>query len=176
MEAVSFSNASQQIWSLVKESNGDPIKEAKGLEVLYRDLPVISDGLNPIIDVFGDPVLPSTSERIVPYYTVPEERKDLVVKYLNELGVYVGIASERPIINFDEETERKMTRDELYQYRKLAGQKTKEYLIEYLEEMKEIMNDEATDKASKRETMQKLVNRITKGAREEALEELFYDE
>jgi hypothetical protein len=174
MEAVSFSNLSQQIWSLIKESNGDPIKEAKGLEVLYRDLPVISDELNPIIDVFGDPVLPSTSERIVPYYSVPEERKDLVVKYLNELGVYVGIASERPIINFEEETERKMTRDELYQYRKLAGQKTKEYLIEYLEEMKEIMNDEATDKASKREIMQKLVNRITKGAREEALEELFY--
>ncbi len=137
-KAVTMSNLSQQALKLVDEYQDEPIKEAKGAEVFYRDIPLLNDGLNPIIDVFGDEVKYATTERLLPWMSVGDEKKDEVLAYLNRNNVFVGMAAERPMINFDTLEERKMTRDELYQYRKLAGQYTKEMLYDNIDLLKEI--------------------------------------
>jgi hypothetical protein len=137
-KAVTMSNLSQQALKLVDEYQDEPIKEAKGAEVFYRDIPVLNDGLNPIIDVFGDEVKYATTERLLPWMSVRDDKKDEVLAYLNRNNVFVGMAAERPMINFDTMEERKMTRDELYQYRKLAGQYTKEMLYDNIDLLKEI--------------------------------------
>lgn len=167
VKALTMSNLSQQALKLVDEYQDDPIKEAKGAEVLYRDIPILNDGLNPIIDVFGDEVKYATTERILPWMSVSDDKKDQVLAYLNRNNVFVGMAKERPMINFDTMEERKMTRNELYQYRKLAGQYTKELMYENIELLKEI-----NDMEDGQTLMKKTVADFTSSARDRAYAEM----
>lgn len=166
-KAITLSNASQQTLKLVDEYKDNPIKEAKGAEVFYRDIPIINDGLNPIVDVFGDPVTYATTERLLPWMSVSDEKKDQVLAYLNRNNVFVGMAPERPMIDLDNLTERKMTRQELYEYRKLAGKYVKEYLYEYIGALKEL---NATPEAEG--AMKKTVADFASAARDKAYLEI----
>lgn len=167
LKAVTMSNASQQALKLVDEYKGDPIKEAKGAEILYRDIPILNDGLNPIIDVFGDEVTYATTERLLPWMSVSDDKKDEVIAYLNRNNVFVGMAPEKSFIDIGTGEERKMTRDELYNYRKLAGQYTKQYLYENLELLKELNGmTEAKD------LMKKAVADFASAARDQAYAEI----
>lgn len=166
-KAITMSNFSQQILKLTDEYKDEPIKEAKGAEVLYRDIPILNDGLNPIIDVFGDPVVSSTTERLLPWMSVSDDKKDEVIAYLNRNNVFVGMAPEKSFIDIGTGEERKMTRDELYNYRKLAGQYTRQYLYENLELLKELNGmTEAKD------LMKKAVADFASAARDQAYAEI----
>lgn len=166
-KALTLSNFSQQALKLTDEYKDNPIKEAKGAEVFYRDIPIINDGLNPIVDVFGDPVTYATTERLLPWMSVSDEKKDQVLAYLNRNNVFVGMAKEKPMINLDNGEERKMTRQELYEYRKLAGKYTKEFLYENISTLKDINAME-----NGKEMMKQVVADFTSAARDRAYAEI----
>lgn len=169
VKAVTMSNAAQQTLKLVDEYKDNPIKEAKGAEILYRDIPVINDGLNPIIDVFGDEVTYATSERLLPWMSVSDDKKDSIIAYLNRNNIFVGMAPEKSFIDLNTGEERKMTRDELYNYRKLAGQYSKEMLTEYLETIKDV---KAMEKDLGKGLAKDVVGDIVSAARERAYAEI----
>jgi hypothetical protein len=166
-KALTLSNFSQQALKLTDEYKDNPIREAKGAEVFYRDIPIINDGLNPIVDVFGDPVTYATTERLLPWMSVSDEKKDQVLAYLNRNNVFVGMAKEKPMINLDNGEERKMTRQELYEYRKLAGKYTKEFLYENISTLKDINAME-----NGKEMMKQVVADFTSAARDRAYAEI----
>lgn len=166
-KSITMSNFSQQVLKLTDEYKDDPIKEAKGAEILYRDIPILNDGLNPIIDVFGDPVVSSTSERLLPWMSVSDDKKDEVIAYLNRNNVFVGMAPEKPFLDYDKQEERKMTRDELYNYRKLAGQYTKQALYENIDAIKELSAEE-----NGKEMVKKVVSNMVSAARNQAYYEI----
>lgn len=166
-KALTLSNFSQQALKLTDEYKDNPIKEAKGAEIFYRDIPIINDGLNPIVDVFGDPVTYATTERLLPWMSVSDEKKDQVLAYLNRNNVFVGMAKEKPMINLDNGEERKMTRQELYEYRKLAGKYTKEFLYENISTLKDINAME-----NGKEMMKQVVAEFTSAARDRAYAEI----
>ena len=169
-KAMSMTNFSQQVFKLIQEYNDDPIKEAKGWESLYRDLPVINDGLNPIIDVFGDPVTPSTTERLLPWMTVKDEKKDAMIEMLNKKGIFIGIPEQKPFIELDTRTEREMTRDELYRYRKMSGEYTKAILVNRLDDIKK-----AADRYEgefKQKAWEKMIGNVVQAARKRAYVDL----
>jgi hypothetical protein len=166
-KALTLSNFSQQALKLTDEYKDNPIKEAKGAEVFYRDIPIINDGLNPIVDVFGDPVTYATTERLLPWMSVSDEKKDQVLAYLNRNNVFVGMAKEKPMINLDNGDERKMTRQELYEYRKLAGKYTKDFLYENISTLKDINAME-----NGKEMMKQVVADFTSAARDRAYAEI----
>jgi hypothetical protein len=68
VRSVVLSNLSQQAGKLYSEIvTGDPQRDAKTfMEVIYRDLPMFNDGIRPIIDVFGEEVKYTTTERLAP--------------------------------------------------------------------------------------------------------------
>ena len=166
-KALTLSNFSQQALKITDEYKDNPIKEAKGAEVFYRDIPIINDGLNPIVDVFGDPVTYATTERLLPWMSVSDEKKDQVLAYLNRNNVFVGMAKEKPMINLDNGEERKMTRQELYEYRKLAGKYTKDFLYENISTLKDINAME-----NGKEMMKQVVADFTSAARDRAYAEI----
>jgi len=99
--------------------------------------------------------------------SVTDEKKDQILAYLNRNNVFVGMAPERPIINFDNGEERKMTRQELYEYRKLAGKYAKEFLYDNISTLKEINGME-----NGRDMMKKTVAEFASAARDRAYVEL----
>ena len=169
-KALSMTNFSQQVFKMIQEYNDDPIKEAKGWETLYRDLPVINDGLNPIIDVFGDPVTPSTSERLLPWMRIDDEKKDKMISFLNKKGIYIGIPEEKPFIELDTRTEREMTRDELYRYRKMSGEYTKAILINRIDDMQKAAD--RYEGENKQKAWEKMTQRAVSAARKRAYADL----
>lgn len=164
-KSVLISNFTQQGLKMIDEYQGDPIKEAKGAEIIYRDIPIINDGLNPIIDVFGDPVKPTTSERLLPYFSISDDKKDKLIKFLNENKIFVGVPAKRNIIDLNTEEEVPMTDKQYYDYKKLYGQKLKSYLYEYLDEYK----------GEDVETIKIYVQSLKDAANAEAEAELFYE-
>ena len=128
VRSVAVSNLMQQTGKMYSELvTGDPQRDAKTfMEVIYRDIPVINDGIRPIIDVFGDPVQYNTTERLTP---VSNPEKDQLIEWLNKNKLFVGVPQKRTIFDFDTMTERPMTDDEYYEYKKLSGKKTKEWIM-----------------------------------------------
>ena len=132
-KSVLISNFTQQIFKLIDEAQGDPIKMAKGAQIIYRDIPIINDGLNPIIDVFGDEVSPTTSEKFFPFYKISDDKKNKMIEMLHDNKVFVGIPDNQNMITL-KGNERPMTDDELYEFRKLAGKYTKEMIYQLMDE------------------------------------------
>jgi hypothetical protein len=163
VKSVAISNLSQQSGRLYSELvTGNPQRDARTfMEVIYRDIPVINDGIRPIIDVFGDPVKYNTTERLLPVMSEPEG--DKIIKWLNENKLFVGVAKKRNIFDIDTMTERPMTDDEYYQYKKLSGQKTKQWIIEFMDMIKD----------SDREISEQSFEGAKSAARDEAYVELF---
>jgi hypothetical protein len=71
------------------------------------------------------------------------------------------------MINLDNGEERKMTRQELYEYRKLAGKYTKEFLYENISTLKDINAME-----NGKEMMKQVVADFTSAARDRAYAEI----
>lgn len=126
VKSVALSNLSQQTGRLYSELvTGNPQRDAKTFaEILYKDIPVFNDGIRPIIDVFGEPVKYNTTERLKPVFTTESEN---IIKWLNENKLFVGVPQKKNIVNTDG-TERPMSDDEFYEYKKLAGQKSKDWI------------------------------------------------
>jgi hypothetical protein len=152
IKSVAISNLSQQTGRLYSELvTGDPQRDAKTfMELIYRDIPVINDGIRPIIDVFGDPVKYNTTERLFPVMSDP--KKDEIIKWLNENKLFVGVPKKRNIFDLETLTERPMTDDEYYEYKKIAGQKTKQWIdnmMILIESDNRKVSEESFDKAKK---------------------------
>ena len=131
VRSVAVSNLSQQAGKMYSELvTGDPQRDAKTFaEVIYRDLPMFNDGIRPIIDVFGDDVKYNTTERLTPKFSA---ESDELVKWLNENKLFVGVPQKKNIIAADG-SERPMTDEEYYEYRKIAGKETKNMIKEFME-------------------------------------------
>ena len=169
-KSVAISNFTQQTIKMINEYGENPIKAAKGVERLYRDVPYLNDGLNPILDVFGEPVTPKTSERLLPI-TVKAPSKDEILSAFNENGVFIGKPQERTIL-LDDGTSRPMTDQEYYEFTKLSGKITKRLIQEEWADAAEILA--IKDKKERRKTLAKWTSNIVSGARAEAVGELFY--
>lgn len=169
-KSVAISNFTQQTIKMINEYGENPIKAAKGVERLYRDVPYLNDGLNPIIDVFGEPVTPKTSERLLPI-TVGKPSKDKILNMFNENGVFIGKPQERTIL-LDDDTSRPMTDQEYYEFTKLSGKITKQLIQDEWVDVNDILA--IKDKKERRKTLAKWTGNIVSGARAQAMEELFY--
>lgn len=157
-KSVTLSNFTQQMLKLTDEYQGDPIREAKGVAIIYRDLPVVNDGLKPIVDVFGDPVIPKTSEKLSMWYTVDDERKDVVIGELSKDGIFINVPKSRSIVDIDANTKRPMTEDEYYNFKLIYGKIMKYGLYKDMEIIRSLdredkikwidsINDSAADAA-----------------------------
>jgi hypothetical protein len=135
VKSVAVSNLSQQLGRLYSELvTGDPQRDAKTFfEVIYKDIPIVNDGIRPIIDVFGEPVKYNTTERLKPIYTTESEE---MIKWLNENKFFVGVPQRKNIYTADG-SERPMTDDEYYEYRKIAGKETRDMIKEFMGGIKE---------------------------------------
>jgi hypothetical protein len=162
-KSVAVSNLAQQTGKLYSELvTGDPQRDAKTFtEIIYRDLPMFNDGIRPIIDVFGDEVKYTITERLSPIMAEPE--KDSLIKWLNENKLFVGVPKKTNIYDFDSDTERPMTDEEYYEYRKLAGKKTKEWILDFMADMK----------GDERQVTEAMFDAAKRAARSEAYAELF---
>jgi hypothetical protein len=169
-KSVGISNFTQQTIKMINEYGDNPIKAAKGVERLYRDIPYLNDGLNPILDVFGEPVTPKTSEKLLPV-TVGVPSKDEILSVFNENGVFIGKPQERTIL-LDDGSSRPMTDQEYYEFTKLSGKITKRLIQEEWADAAEILA--IKDKKERRKTLAKWSGNIVSGARAEAMGELFY--
>lgn len=169
-KSVGISNFTQQTIKMINEYGDNPIKAAKGVERLYRDIPYLNDGLNPILDVFGEPVTPKTSEKLLPV-TVGVPSKDEILSVFNENGVFIGKPQERTIL-LDDGSSRPMTDQEYYEFTKLSGKITKRLIQEEWADAAEILA--IKDKKERRNTLAKWSGNIVSGARAEAMGELFY--
>lgn len=170
-KTMAVSNFTQQAIKFTREAMDSPIKAAKGVERIYRDIPYLNDGLNPILDVFGEPVTPSTSEKLLPI-TVGKPSKDELLAALNENGIYIGKPETRPLYVSDDpsnEETRDMTDAEYYQYTKRAGQITKQYLIEEWKDISKILA--ITDRKQRRKELKAYISGVIEDARAEALSE-----
>lgn len=161
-KSVALSNFTQQVLKSIDEYQGDPMRNAKGFEVLYKDIPGLNDGINPIIDVFGDPVTPKMSEKVSQIYKADTDK---LIEFLSKNKIFVGVAGKRNIYDENKEVDVPMNDQQLYNYRKRAGQLTRLALLESLSDLMEMDQEE----------MKKEVGRIVAGAREEAYTELFID-
>ena len=168
---MAVSNFTQQAFKFASEAMDNPIKASRGVERIYRDIPYLNDGLNPILDVFGEPVKPSTSERLLPI-TLGKPSKDEILAALNENGVYIGKPKTRPLFltsdPSNEET-RPMTDQEYYQFTKRSGQITKQIIMEEWDEIKKILA--ITDKKKRRAELKDYMSKLIGDAREEAFYE-----
>jgi hypothetical protein len=170
-KTMAVSNFTQQAIKFTREAMDSPIKAAKGVERIYRDIPYLNDGLNPILDVFGEPVTPSTSEKLLPI-TVGKPSKDELLAALNENGIYIGKPETRPLYVSDDpsnEETRDMTDAEYYQYTKRAGQITKQYLIEEWKDISKILA--IPDRKQRRKELKAYISSVIEDARAEALSE-----
>jgi hypothetical protein len=168
-KTMAISNFTQQAIKFSREAMDSPIKAAKGVERIYRDIPYLNDGLNPILDVFGEPVTPATSEKLLPI-TVGKPSKDELLAALNENGIYIGKPKTRPLYVSDDpsnEETRDMTDQEYFQYTKRAGQITKQYLIEEWKDVSEILA--IPDRKQRRKELKAYVSGLIEDARKEAL-------
>jgi hypothetical protein len=132
-KSVLVSNLTQQVLKMADEAQGDPIKIAKGGQVLYRDIPYLNDNLKPVIDVFGDPVSPNTSEKLFPFYKVEQEKKNKMLEMLHDNKLFVGVPGNRNMLTL-KGTSRPMNEDELYEYQKLSGEYTKDMIYKIMDE------------------------------------------
>lgn len=170
-KTMAVSNFTQQAIKFTREAMDSPIKAAKGVERIYRDIPYLNDGLNPILDVFGEPVTPSTSEKLLPI-TLGKPSKDEVLAAFNENGIYIGKPKTRDLyVSSDPSNEetRPMTDQEYYQYTKRSGQITKQYIMEDWNEIKEILA--IPDKKKRKAELKAYTTKVLSDAREEALSE-----
>lgn len=168
-KTMAISNFTQQAIKFSREAMDSPIKAAKGVERIYRDIPYLNDGLNPILDVFGEPVTPATSEKLLPI-TIGKPSKDKILAALNENGIYIGKPKTRPLYVSDDpsnEETRDMTDQEYFQYTKRAGQITKQYLIEEWKDVSEILA--IPDRKQRRKELKAYVSGLIEDARKEAL-------
>lgn len=168
---MAVSNFTQQAFKFASEAMDNPIKASKGVERIYRDIPYLNDGLNPILDVFGEPVKPSTSERLLPI-TLGKPSKDEILAALNENGVYIGKPKTRDLYvssDIKNEETRPMTDQEYYQFTKRSGQITKEIIMEDWDEIKKILA--ITDKKKRRADLKAYMSNIIEAARKEAFYE-----
>ena len=136
VKSVAISNLSQQTGKLYSELvTGDPQRDAKTfMQVIYRDIPSFNDGIRPIIDVFGDEVKYTTTERLLPIMASPE--KEEIIEWLNKNKLFVGVPMKKNIKLLDG-TERPMTDDEYYEYRKNSGKGVKKFINEFITEIKD---------------------------------------
>lgn len=167
-KSLAISNFTQQSIKFTSEYMDNPIKAAKGAERIYRDIPYLNDGLNPIIDVFGEPVKPSTSEKLLPI-TVGKVSKDAILSALNENGVFIGKPQTREVfVNDTDDTTRPMTDQEYYNFTKKSGQLTKQYIMEDWKEIQEILA--IKDKKERQQELQAFISQLTAEARADAME------
>ena len=163
VKSVALSNLSQQAGKLYSELvTGEPQRDAKTfMEIIYRDLPMFNDGIRPIIDVFGDEVKYNTTERLTPFMDDPE--KDMIIKWLNENKLFVGVPKKTDIYDFETDTKVPMTDEQYYEYRKLAGKKTKEWILDFMSDIKD----------QDRQVSEAMFESAKRAARSEAYAELF---
>jgi len=168
-KSILMSNFTQQAFKMYAETMNDPMKAASGAERIYRDVPFLNDHLNPIINSFGEPVKPSTTDRLTP---VTKPSVDNLSKILSENGVFIGKPKTVDIFTDDDQT-RPMTDKEYFNYAKRSGELTKQYMLEEYEDLKELLAIENVKE--RRKAIKDWVQAITSSARQEALGELFYD-
>lgn len=170
-KTMAVSNFTQQAFKFASEAMDNPIKAAKGAERIYRDIPYLNDGLNPILDVFGEPVTPSTSEKLLPI-TLGKPSKDEVLAALNENGVYIGKPKTRDLyVSSDPSNDatRPMTDQEYYQFTKRAGQITKRIIMEEWKDISTILA--IPDKKKRRADLKDYMSSLIEDARREAFYE-----
>ena len=168
---MAVSNFTQQAFKFASEAMDNPIKASKGAERIYRDIPYLNDGLNPILDVFGEPVKPSTSERLLPI-TVGKPSKDEILAAFNENGVYIGKPETKALFvssDINNTETRPMTDQEYYQYTKRSGQLTKEIIMEEWDEIKKILA--IPDRKTRKADLKAYMSNIISAARKEAFYE-----
>jgi hypothetical protein len=168
-KTMAVSNFTQQAIKFTREAMDSPIKAAKGVERIYRDIPYLNDGLNPILDVFGEPVTPSTSEKLLPI-TLGKPSKDEVLAAFNENGIYIGKPKTRDLyVSKDPKNEetRPMTDDEYYQYTKRSGQITKQIIMEEWKDISKILA--IPDRKKRRAELKDYMSSLIEDARKDAL-------
>lgn len=135
-KSVLMSNFTQQALKFIDQQQGDPLREAKGFALLWRDIPVFNDGMRPIIDVFGDPVVPNVTQRLFPAYSVPDEKKDSVLEFLHERGLFVSVPKRVDVIDLETGDKTPMDDDQYWNYRKTYGETVKKLLYEFYDDYK----------------------------------------
>ena len=126
-KSIIMSNFSVQVIRVTKEMLDQPIKRAHGVEKIYRDMPWLNgewfsfgDPLNPIVDVWGEPVVPKSHLAWIPFKAevIPPE-DDPLNDFLAKKKIWVGRPERKEI--FDGDAVRPMTDNEYYEYMKLSG-------------------------------------------------------
>lgn len=166
-KSVLISNFTQQTIKMTQEYMDSPIKAAKGVERIYRDIPYMNNHLNPVLNVFGEPVKPSTSERLLPI-TIKKPTSDSMIKTLNEMGVFIGKPKTVDIFIDDDGNTRPMTDKEYYDYTKRCGQSTKQVLEENWDDIMEAI-DEGETKEQKQQIAKKIIGKVVSKVRKAEL-------
>lgn len=137
-----------------------PLKEAKTItEKLIRDIPFARKGLNDMINVFGEPVIPDTDRYI------SEVEYDPVIELMVKNNAYVGAPTKNiNVFDLDSGEDRPLTNDEFYDYAKYRGQKIKSLIEGNYDELNTM------DKVD----VQKIIKGYTAKASKEAKSDLLF--
>jgi hypothetical protein len=172
--SILMSNLAVQINRGVKEMLDEPIKRASGVEKIYRDMPWMNgewfsfgDPMKPIIDVWGDPVVPKQHLAWLPFkaeLAPPDD--DPVNDFLAKKKIWVGRPERKEIYDSQMEVVRPMTDDEYYEYMKMAGQLSKRNI-------KRLLDDGALQQMDK-VSLRKTIDSQRTMARQEAFNSLFH--
>lgn len=138
-----------------------PMKEAKGLyEAIIRDVPIANDGLNNMIDAFGDPIVTDTDR------LTSDVKTDLAWNIVIKNNAWIGRVMKNSLVVYDPKTEqeRGVTDKEYYKFSKIRGKLIKVSILENMEELKGMGKEEVKDE----------ILEYKKNATKQAKEELFY--
>ena len=132
MRSLSMTNFSTQNIRVLREMLESPIRRASGIEKIYRDIPYLNDELNPIIDVWGEPVVPEQTLSWKPYRMEFDLEEDPLNDFLAKKKIWVGMPERKDVIDYSTGTAMPMNDQQYYDYTKLSGQLSKKYLNELL--------------------------------------------
>jgi hypothetical protein len=164
LRSLAMTNFTSQNIRVIREAMDEPIKRAAGIEKIYRDIPYLNDNLNPIIDVWGEPVVPEQTLSWKPYRIEFELDEDPVNDFLAKRKIWVGLPERKEVIDYNTGTAMPMTDQQYYDYTKRAGQLSKQYI-------RNLLAEGAFDDQSIIE-IKKMIDAEKRKAREEAYYEL----
>jgi hypothetical protein len=127
---MAMTNFTTQLIRVIREALDEPIKRASGVEKIYRDIPYLNDNMNPIIDVWGQEVVPEQTLSWKPFRAEFELDIDPLNEFLAKKKIFVGMPERRDVIDYTTGTAVPMDDQQYYDFVKKSGQLSKEYIGE----------------------------------------------
>lgn len=159
-----------EIARTAQEATNTPMKRQRGiLENIYRDVPILNEGLSIIYNSIGEPVVSRGAYKLLPF-AILKSKENEEVERLNAMLLFIGSPQRGRIIDMGDGMMREMTDKEYDAFAAESGRRIFEYLT--ADKAIEITDLEEEEDLKERVTV---FDAIKSSIRDDVFDELFYD-